>query len=110
METLLVREEDDLALLVDKTPDEKVRDALAVLADKTPDQIAAYLLEHDHRGRRSNNFQCPMAKLLESVSGKHVSVGAWRARIMDVCVVDLPEPVTDFVHRFDWGYYGTLEI
>jgi hypothetical protein len=88
---------------------------LAALGD-TPAQIAATLLAAGHHGRPQSEDCCPVARyLLASLDIKHLNVIgnivvlAYAQDPPRICdYVDVPDPVEEFIERFDNGDFPQL--
>lgn len=80
------------------------------LLGNTPDEVAASLLSRGVTGRRYCGATCPVASYLLT-NGQPALVGPRLTACLcgrtHVCV-DTPQPVADFLNRFDAGSYPYL--
>jgi hypothetical protein len=87
--------------------------ALAVL--KTPENIASFLGELGSFGERREHDQCPLTSYLRSAT-RTARISVCAADTMYFCAeadaecISNPEPVVQFVARFDRGCYPWLEL
>lgn len=84
---------------------------LAQLGD-TPDQIAANLTKLGIKGARQRSCACPIFNYLAKAGVPLIGVDSEMVAYPDSVSRDmlwLPEPVGQFVYRFDQGDYRALE-
>jgi hypothetical protein len=82
-----------------------IKQKLAELPN-TPDEIAAFLTKHGITGRRGSCYRCPFANYL----GHGVAVKPDKI-ILNIDTdqyMAVPEPVSEFIGRFDQGNYPEL--
>ncbi|WFG44411.1 hypothetical protein [Pseudonocardia alni] len=88
-----------------------ISEALDQLARQ--EDIAAYLIEHGHRGVIGEPDACPVHQYLYAATGHEVSVDApiWRADTGedDYDRGTLPGSILGFICRFDLGKHPELE-
>jgi hypothetical protein len=81
-------------------------EALAALGD-TPDAVAETLRAGGWRGQRASCESCPLARYLAGSFG-----GEWMSASTETLApfgwVRHPQPVAEFVVRFDRGHYPDL--
>lgn len=101
---------------------EGLSSALAALGS-TPAHVADTLLDGGHRGRPGCEHRCPVAEALSDVyrypdysvavlaepPDQTLFVEVYRFADSQRLDVDLPEPVAQFVRRFDHGDYAELD-
>jgi hypothetical protein len=86
--------------------------ALNALGD-TPDHVADTLFRNGHRGHRGCDTSCPVAQYLTAVfpTAVDISVDTVEAIMFppnsdDSINVTIPEPVREFIYRFDSSTSG----
>jgi hypothetical protein len=92
-------------------------DSLKHLLDgmgNTPDEIAAFLEGQGCVGDRGHTYRCPVATYVRRVTGRLAVIHTAVVRVGDsetgrtVEWTKTPNPVRDFVARFDGGQYPNL--
>lgn len=93
------------------TPAQQVENVLLALPDD-PDEIARLLGDMGVTGVARDGYDCPISELLLRETGTQYLVTAlnvYKPGTYDDVLLAVPDPVGDFVSRFDRGKYPQIE-